>query len=732
MKKPTDIILVLLSAVILSGCFIYNPVAEFAKQRYRNTVAYFNTFYNAQRAFNEAEEEMLQAQKEFNQKPVPGKAFVIPSNAKTKFTSSIEKNSKLLSFYPESKWVDDALMMIGKAYFYLGDQLKAERKFLELMAKFPDGGLVNESKLLLGKCYLLQKKIESGIKQLDDLIAATIDSDEEIAGKAAYELAEYYFGQGDFQQAEKHYMQALSLLSDESQKAFVQFKLGQCYENMKQFQRAEEAYSKVGDYSPEYSLYFSAEIARLKCIVQQQRFDEAIESLETMLDDAKNSEYYGSIHLEIADALYAQGKLEEAVKKYQFIDTSFVRTEESARSYFALAKIYEDSIKNYDSARVYYNKAKLEFTGSSITPEATVKAEIFTKYDNLKKDFIRFDSLLFSALNKKNEDDDSLHNAMADSVVTKDTLQTSIDDSKIRRATRPGKKTEAKRDSLPAVDSAKITLKAQRELAQKQLIDSLQRSIVRTKFEIGGLFFLELQLADSALYWLHDVAYNHPQSEFAARSLFSIAEIYRTLQPRPQQERDSIYWSIITKYPASPYAQEARKNLGLPLVKEEADSASILYEKAELLSDANNYSEAMAIYQEIVQKYSASPVTPKALYAMGWYFENTFANSDSAVAIYKRLVGLYPSSSFAAAVRPKVTEYDNEQKRIEQEKKKQSEEQKLKESTPSGSAQKEKVENRTRQSTEFENADSLSTPKTKLPKIDSPKTDSLSTPNREI
>ena len=717
-KKIIYIALILVAAIFSSGCFVYNPSAEFVKQRYVNTVAYFNTFYNAQRAFSEAEDEMILARKEYNAKPSGDKPFTAPVSARTKFMASIEKNSKLLSFYPDSKWVDDALMMIGKAYFYIDDNVKAERKFLELMAKYPESQFTNEANLLLGIGYLRQKKIDQGIKQLEGLFAATVEDDEEIAGKASFELGEYYFSQNGFDQAEQYYSQALPLLNDETQKAFSQYQIGLCYDNLEQYAKAEEAYLSVNDFESEYNLQFRAKLARLKAMVRQKKFDEALEALEAMLDDTKNADFYGSIQLEIANTLSTQGRLAEAMEKYQIVDTTFTRTEQAARSYFALAKIYEDSLKNYDSARVYYNKAKTEFAASKITPTAVLKADIFNKYDNLKKDLIRFDTLLLNAVNQKIEDD-TVQISMSDSLSAGDSMTVANNGLEQRKATKPGKKLETRKDSALAVDSAKIRSQLSKELAKKQLIDSLQRSIARTKFELGGLFFLEMQIPDSALYWLRDVVKNYPQNELTPRVLFTISEIYRTLPSHPQSERDSIYWSIIKNYPASPYAQEARKNLGLTLVEAEPDSALILFEQAEALSEKEHYTEAISLYNQIAEKYSDSPITPKALYAVGWHFENSLVNNDSALAAYKRLLGKYPSSLYASAVRPKVTEYDNEQKRVEDEKKKQIEEQKIKE-------QKEKEQKEANQKEEPSKTDSLTTPKVPLPK-----TDSTSTPQRE-
>lgn len=685
MKKAAAVTGIIVLSIVLSGCFVYNPTAEFVKQRYTNGISYFNTFYNAQRLFDEAEDEVFTAQKEFREKPGTGRQFAVPSTARSKFTTSIEKNSKVLSFYPDSKWVDDALLMIGKAYFYLDDNVRAERKFLELAVKFPDSDLLDEASLYLGRCLLRQKKIEEGTKCLEELLAKTLSTDDNIAGLAAYELGQYYFLQDNFVQAEQYYSQSLPLLDDDEEQAYVQFQIAQCFDNLAQYEKAETEYAKVNEYSPGYTLHFNAELSKARTLIRQKKFSDAMNMLNAMLDDTKNTEFFGSIHFEIANSLFEQGERQSAIEKYRYIDTAFVRTNESAQSYFILGKIYEEIEGNYDSARVFYGKARSEFPASKITPDAIIKSDIFNKYDNLRKDLIRFDTLLAFTHRKKIVDDSLAAIVVIDTVAHNDSSDVKEEDQKLRKATKPGKKSEAKKDSVPSFDSTKIKAQVARDIAYRQTVDSLQRSIIRTTFEFGGLFFLELQIPDSALAWFSTVVKNYPQSEFAPRALYTIAEIYRTLKEQPKPVRDSIYNIIVAQYPSSPYAQESRKILGVPLVEAEKDTAAELLNRAEEFADANDFAASIKTYKEIVEKHFASPLASKALYAAGWHYENSLLRNDSAIAVYKRLLAQYPATHYASAVRGKINEYDNEQKRIEDEKQKLIEEQKLKE-------QKEKEE----------------------------------------
>jgi len=664
MKKSIVFLVVFLVMLSSWGCLIYDPAASFVQQRYTITVAYFNTFYNAQRLFTEAEDAVIAAEIEYRELPNQTKPFVIPTASRSKFTSSIEKNSKILSFYPASKWVDDALLMIGKAYYYNGDDVRSQRKFFELAAQYPGTDLAIEGQLWLGRSLLRQKQYAQGIAQLEALLRSAGSGNGHIAGLAAYELGKYYFEQTETERSLQYYIRALTLVRDGSLNALIRFQIGVCHERLQQFEKAESAYAAVSDHNPGYTLLFHASLYRVTMISTQGRYDEALTAYNDMLDDTKNSDFYGSIHFEIANTLMAKGDVQKAVEKYIFVDTAYARTDVAARSYFTLGKYFETVEMNYDSARTYYNKARSEFPASPITADAASKADIFNKYDLLRKDLFRFDSVLTHTVRQKIIDD-SLSALVIDSVIVADSAALQ---PQTKKATPPGRRSEAKRDSVLRIDSTKIKTAIAKDAAYRTMVDSLQRSIVRTKFEFGGLFFSELQMADSALYWFHDVVRHHPMSDYVPRTLYTVAEIYRSLKPQPQEVRDSIYRQIVALFPQSSYAQESARNLGMTPIAAEKDSALELFERGERLSEEGNAESAGAIFREVHRKFPGSPIAPKALYALGWHYENSAIRNDSALSVYKRLLAEYPASQFAQRVRTKITEHDNEMKRLEQEK----------------------------------------------------------------
>ncbi len=662
------------------GCEVYNECASFVSQRYLNTVAYFNTYYNAQTAFNAGEKEILGAQTQALGKPISlAPEIPISQTAKDKFNLAIEKASKLLTFYPTSKWVDDALLMIGKSYFYLGDDLKAQRKFLEMFAKYPDSDLRFEAELWYGRSLLRQKRYDEGVQSLERLYQDAVEKKEkQIAGLASLSIGKYLNRTQDYEGAIKNYQRSLETSNDGTLNAETQLQIGYCYVAMGDTQKASLAFTGVENFDPEYATSFAAKFENIRILISAHQYDEALRRLDGFLSNAKNLENFSRIQLEIGRVYLAQNKVADAIAKFSFVDTTYAKTDDAAKAYYSLGKIYETVQINYAKAGTNYGKAKLEFPASLITADATKKADAFVKYFALYSDIRRCDSLIVVVKADRLKRDslalvaDTLKasGAKRDSLVlAADTLH-AVDSSSAflhNAKTRDGskgisQKLLAERDSLVRLDSLKREANVRLLATETHRVDTLRQAIVKTHFELAGVFYLELELQDSALFWYQRVIDEGGQTEYAPRALFTIAEIFKTTGTKDKGNADSLYSEVISRYPESPYAQESRRILGMPLLVARKDSAEELYLHAETYFDGPDADSALSILYRIVQENRSSPYCPKALYTIGWLYENKLEKEDSASAVYRRLIKVYPGSQFALAVQPKIQEEDNEKR----------------------------------------------------------------------
>ncbi|MCX6137119.1 MAG: tetratricopeptide repeat protein, partial [Ignavibacteriales bacterium] len=544
--------LVLLS---LSACSIYNPVADFVGQRYTNVISYFNTYYNAQRAFNEAEADVMMTRRAASTKnPQSIQSVPVSSVARQKFNTAIEKGSKLLSYYPTCKWVDNTLLMIGKSYFYLEDDLKAERKFLELLAQFPESSLIPEVELLYGRSLLRQKKISDGLQRLNGLLDRSEQVGNETAGEAASAIGLYHYGIPDYVNAAKYFDRASALMTDGDAKAQSELFAGLCADQLGDYVKAEKLFRQCRSDASDYNQMFEGELQATRMLTKQKRYDEAIRNFSAYLHDAKNADFYGRIHLMIGQIAMEEQRYDDAVAKFTFIDTTFARTDESAHSYYSLARYFETVRSDYAKARLNYDKARAEFSSSEVVDESTRKADMMGRYFQIVGNTARYDSLIVDMLMPKV---DSVH---SDSLGRSAPLRSLRTDSLGRnvpaaspakqgkriaisvtpdslRADSPAKSVSAtslskkgkrgpilsmldslRTDSLAQTAPSDSVMLEARVLTPAMLdslradslktaarwhlkLDSLQRMRVRSHQELAGLFYLELVRPDSALYW---------------------------------------------------------------------------------------------------------------------------------------------------------------------------------------------------------------------------------------
>ena len=655
--------LFLLSFLFFAGCQVYNDCASFMNQRYVNTVAYFNTYYNAQTAFDDGEKEILDAQTQALGKPISqAPESPLSQTAKDKFNLAIEKASKLLTFYPTSKWVDNALLMIGKSYFYLGDDLKAQRKFLEMFAKFPDSDLRFEAELWYGRSLLRQKRYDEAVQSLEHLYQDAVEKKEKkIAGLASLSIGRYYYRSQDYERAIVNYQRSLEISNDGALNAETELQIGYCYIAMADTQKASQAFTGVEDFAPEYATSFAAKFENIRILISAHQYDEALKRLQSFLSNAKNLENFSRIQLEIGRVYLAQNRVADAIAKFSFVDTSYAKSDDAAKAYYSLGKIYETVQVNYAKAGTNYSKARLEFPASLITPDASKKADAFVKYFALYSEMRRYDSLI--AVIKANRiKRDSIARA-ADTLHAADTSSVFSKNEKTQAGSKEApQKLQAERDSLVRLDSLKREANVKLFATETHTIDTLRQAIVRSHFELAGIFFLELERQDSALFWYQRVIDEGGQTEYVPRAIFTLAEIFKTTGANGKVESDSLYSEVISRFPESPYAQESRRILGMPLLVARKDSAEALFLHAETYFDGPDADSALPILYRIVQENRSSPYCPKALYTIGWLYENKLEKEDSASAVYRRLIKVYPSSQFALAVEPKVQEEDNEKK----------------------------------------------------------------------
>lgn len=654
--------------------------------------AYFNTYYNAQRAFSEAEAEVLSQQ----DPKLAGKAFLppftVPGSAKTKFVSVIEKCSKLLQYHPESNLVDDALMMIGKSYYYQNEHEKAERKFRELIDGYPESNLTLEARqLLVNTLYRMGNK-QAARTSASELVELALAADEgEAASKGSMVLGTLEADNGNFAAARDQYARAAEVARSSEDRFAAWMRVADMEVELGNFDQAATAYQQAERYSTTYLTDYQARIGLARVDAKLGHHEESLDRLDDLLANNNNRDFFGEISLAVGDVYKASGNIDAAVAQYRYVDSAYARTEVSAKSYYALGLIYEKDLLEYDSARVAYNKGKSEFAQAAVTPLLVERSEYMNRYFTLKTDYTKYDSLRTAILHPPEpsveppdssalEGSHSIEAQGEDSlnIVDMDSVSLAGDRTTDPDSVSPGEVETVNPDSVSLADVKafdpdemkvpKDSVKAApapAPTAPQMPIDSVEARLAHAKTELASLFYTALGVHDSASYWFRRLLNDHPGSHYVPRALFTLAQILSQDSAVAKETTDSLYDRIVTEFPESEFANASRRILGMAAVEVKRDAAEGVYAEAEELLLSGKHKPAIRVLTSVVLDHPESPWAQKAQYAIGWVYEQLMTQQDSAIANYERLVTLYPASEYATQVRPKLAAVEEHKRALE-------------------------------------------------------------------
>ncbi|HAC15539.1 MAG TPA: hypothetical protein DCE78_06290, partial [Bacteroidetes bacterium] len=392
------IISALLLIIFISGC------GSGLKQRWGDFNAYYNTFYNAQNSYKngirsvESQAYVINAERPIRIHRTPVRA------GQSDFEKAIEKSADVLRDHSNSKWVDDALLLIGKSYFYQSQFFSAEQKFNEVLAATANQSSRQEAVLWKGLIYLETNRISEGLNYVDGVIDSDeYEWDEQTLAELQLVLAQLYIENDEFDAAAAALSSGLPDIRDELLRSRGHFLYGQILQRQQDYQNALNAYRSVSRKYPEYQLLYLAQVKQNEILREMGRHDEAIRNLNSMTRDDKNFDQVGDLNYEIGRTLQYKGEVDEAFLLLNEVLYSSIRPparETISKSHFAIAELYRFDFQNYRLAAAHYDSASRGSTDLERLPEyfnAAEMAKSFGDFTRLNAQVNEMDSLLWLA-----------------------------------------------------------------------------------------------------------------------------------------------------------------------------------------------------------------------------------------------------------------------------------------------------------------------------------------------
>ena len=641
-----------------------------------NFITYFNTFYNAEKAFEEGMEVINKSKPD----KFKFKQDKIPSGAKKPFKVVIKNLSDILQHHPNSKYVDESLLILGKVFYLQGDFPKAERKFKELLAK-KNSEFYLENLYWLGKTELQLRKFETGLKRLRLVEEKANKAEEYELRDKAYIAETAFFIYRDLKdEAIIKAKKLFELTEDEQLKAELAYNIGKLYKEQENYKKAAKWFATVIDYDPDFETEFRSKIEYAKMLRELGDYEKSEKLLLSLKDEDKFNDYQDEIEVELGKLYFEMGNLSDAFYEFSLVDSVYAKQPSGGEAKFMLGNIMDRIYHNYDSAYVYYSDVRKSNADKEIKNETKKRIKTLDSYFRASKNqrdfskqylyatdsaaFIR-DSIEYEEYKLLNEQElnriDSLQKADSTDAITER-----------QRGQRKSEENPELLQNLTIEERLALMKKKEREEAKKKKkperpklpADSLKNKLAETYLIKGNLFFSELDVPDSAKIYYEKIINDFDSTRYDANAYYNLAMYYYATADTARG--DSLLKIIYEDYPFSQFAEAAAIKLGL--VKHEAknDPAEKVYLKAEKYLDEENYDSSMVVLRRIPSEFPESQFVPKAIYTLGWIFENVYDIPDSAIFYYKQLTENYKTTEYARAVNQKVKFYEAEQKRIAQ------------------------------------------------------------------
>ena len=523
---------------------------------------YYNTFYNAKKNFKEGENTQ--------KKSAPGAKS---SAADKKYEEAIKKASKVLTFHPKSRWADDALFLIGRAYYNMGEYAKAERKFEELLASFPKSKLVDDCHYYISLCQYQSGNEEDAILSLELILESTKINKKKRA-EAAFRMGEIYFDREEYDDAIASYRHLVENYEKDTLAAVAQARIGESFWLKKDYAQAKEAFAQVEKYHPKPEEFFESRFKSGECCYSMGEFDQGMNVFAQLSEESEESKKLPAVKLKIVEGILLSGNTEEAIKEYDEIIKDYPKTEHSAQALYQLGMIQQEKFGDLKKAKEMFDSCKTESPRSEVAQEALAKSANISKVEEYQKQLSEAETekhgralflLAELYLTQMNQPDSALAeylvlaNNYPESEYAAQSLYAAawIFENIKKDAARAKEIHQRIVKEYPGSDYSKPSLEF-----LGLPYDSLEVDTPEREYAEAERMLLEYENVDSALVLYNRIVERFTQSSYAGKATYAIAWITERYANPGDSTVALAYQKVIDEYPNSKHADAARVKLG--------------------------------------------------------------------------------------------------------------------------------------------------------------------------
>jgi TolA-binding protein len=333
--------------------------------------AYYNTFYSARKSFELADRQMQQQ---------PDPEARATAGAAALFDKAIQGSTKVVLEYAGSKWVDDAVLLIGRSQLGKGEYAGAQLKFAELGQNFPGSNLLHEAVYWSGVAAERDRRRPEAIVLFDSLLTHFPDS--RFRDQAKYRRANLYLLAREPAKAEAD----LRELSRRKDKLGYDagLRLADALYAAKRFEEARGEYERVAERAPTEMLRQDARLRVGDCDEALGDRAAAARTYEALLREARTPDGKARARLRYGSALGMSGQVDRGIGELQNVIDDQPRTPYAAEAAFRAGYLHEVVRDDAASARRSYDTVAEQQPGSPFVAQAKMRRDNLDRLDSFR------------------------------------------------------------------------------------------------------------------------------------------------------------------------------------------------------------------------------------------------------------------------------------------------------------------------------------------------------------
>lgn len=321
--------------------------------------AYFNTLYNAKKLYAEAEEA----------RAIRGD---VDRATRDKYREVVVKCSKVVQNHPDSRWVDDAIFLMGQALVRQGEHDNGIRKFVELTTNFPNSKYVPPSIYWLALSYYMKGDNAKAQLHAQRFLETYPRHDLHVdalflAGDISLALDDHDAALGFYERIAAHPKAGRRANEAAIRSADLLYR-------REEWAAAAEAYKQVLGKGMEWKMRYDVTLALADCYARIERCEEARDLYDELLPSVTVVRERPPVVLGRAASYMCMDSVEVAVSVYRDVIRNFPRSDFAAEAYYRLGEIYHEHFDSLQQAQEAFSKVGSESAASPFASRALQKA----------------------------------------------------------------------------------------------------------------------------------------------------------------------------------------------------------------------------------------------------------------------------------------------------------------------------------------------------------------------